>query len=148
MSLYYYHKYVATFVNTTYENESAWTYVSTNRNASAPGYDDYSFTEANGFETAGNYISSPVDTDITYAVFGGGTSASRYSHASDTGDPAIQYILYIKTCNEVDNYSQGALVSKNAIIGDDGTYPANGYYDGFWWVKGDLFTSGFLGANF
>jgi len=139
MSLYYYHKYVATLVG-NFTNESGWVY-STNLVEEAYLANDYSFSASVGFNNAGAFEWSNLD-DILYKKLSA-TSIERRTYLSDT-----TYVLYLNSCDDESYYEQGALISKNAVVGDDGTYPADGRYDGFWWIKGDLFTSGFLGANF
>jgi len=42
----------------------------------------------------------------------------------------------VEECDKTATDSKGAYIT--SVVAEDGTYPANGIQDGYWWVKGAL----------
>lgn len=91
------------------------------------GYDGYSFSSASGFSTTGN----GGDHIIAFNVYD--PTTVWMSSLVDMGGEYFEDLYIYATCSEVTDYSKGSFIEE--VIAEEGTYPDDGVYGSYWYVK-------------
>lgn len=134
---YYYNRYTVSSYG-YYTETGDW--VSYGDEAYASGVQtasNYSFSSSSGYSITGSIL---MEGNTTYG--GDDTSLEKYVYFGLDGT-SVKVHLYVKKCTRSTRYRQGSLVTPN-MIAEDGTYPVNGIYGGYWYVRQGLAPSFFF----
>lgn len=131
MARYYYKKYSAIEQRTNYRNHHLVNQFDMSV-SDMMGYEGFGYTSENGYYTTGAYKS--VYGSVVYVVYWSG-ALNLYAYKSGAPGDMIVTVFYYELDYDA-TYSRGSYIEE--VVAEDGTYPNDGYYNGYWYVKDRL----------